>query len=122
MFGFNRDEDGSAERFYDRRDKFDTLYKTLPRARYYAWWVIHNCVSHPLIGLLPIGKTFKFHDWTSRKMHPKPKTSWREQHLARVAREDEEARKRDEEIVRKAKQEAAAREAAKVVPISGEKN
>jgi hypothetical protein len=73
MFGFNRDEDGSQERFHDHISLFRRAFRSFPRARHHAWWLVHNCISHPLIGLLPIKLFFDFHDWTSRMMHPTQK-------------------------------------------------
>ena len=51
-----RDESGSEERFR-------------ARPRHAIWWLIHNCVAHPMIGVLPIKATFDFHDYTSRKIN-----------------------------------------------------
>ena len=31
-------------------------------ALHYVWWVTHNCVVHPLVGLLPIRPFFWLHD------------------------------------------------------------
>ena len=71
MFGFDRPEDGAYERYWDRKWSFMKAFRRLPLVRYYAWWVVHNCIAHPLIGLMPfVRSTFAFHDWTSRKMHP----------------------------------------------------
>jgi len=33
-----------------------------------AWWVLHNCVAHPLIGLFPKDWAFALHDRTAAKM------------------------------------------------------
>lgn len=33
------------------------------------WWLVHNLVAHVLIGLLPFGPAFRFHDWTAERMH-----------------------------------------------------
>jgi len=60
--GFNEPEDGSRERYRERR-------ASIPWAQHTAWWVVHNVIAHPLIGVLPVGPAFAFHDWTSRKMH-----------------------------------------------------
>ncbi len=49
-------EDGSQNRF-------DTIFK-----KHYVWWLIHNLIAHPLIGVFPIKRWFDFHDYTSRKM------------------------------------------------------
>lgn len=44
----------------------------LPLAAYrkhivWPWWVVHNCIAHPLVGLLPFAFAFRFHDWTADK-------------------------------------------------------
>ncbi len=53
---FVKAEDGSKKRF-------DTIFKN-----HYGWWIIHNLIAHPLIGLFPNKQCFDFHDYTSRKM------------------------------------------------------
>lgn len=68
MFGFDQPEDGSEDRFYKRLEDF--RQKAIPVAVHHAWWVVHNCVAHPLIGLIPIKTFFNFHDYTSRKINP----------------------------------------------------
>jgi hypothetical protein len=62
--GFFLLEDGSQERYEDRKEY-------LPWVNYKAWWLLHNAVAHPLIAVLPFKPFFDFHDWTSRKMHGK---------------------------------------------------
>jgi len=90
MFDFEKPEDGSEARYHARlkawqegREFRETPTATmgvmedvgapkpegvgpLPTLRYRAWWVLHNVVAHPLIGILPCHETFEFHDWTSR--------------------------------------------------------
>jgi len=61
-FGFKTPEDGSGKRYADRRAK-------TPWARHTFWWVLHNAVAHPLIAFIPVRFFFRFHDWTSRRMH-----------------------------------------------------
>jgi len=61
-FGFKKPEDGSGQRYADRRAK-------TPWAKHTFWWVVHNAVAHMLIAFVPIRPFFKFHDWTSRRMH-----------------------------------------------------
>lgn len=68
MFGFDKPEDGSHERFGQRLNQFRK--KGINLAVHHAWWIIHNAVAHPLIGFLPIKSTFKFHDFTSNKITP----------------------------------------------------
>lgn len=65
-FGFTVPEDGSEERFKERGQKYN-----VPWAKHTFYWVLHNNIAHFLIGILPIKTFFKFHDWTSRKMHGK---------------------------------------------------
>lgn len=31
-----------------------------------AYWLLHNCVAHPILGLIPDDKTIAFHELTSR--------------------------------------------------------
>ena len=60
--GFDRPEDGSQKRYIERR-------KVRPWRTHTLWWVLHNAVAHPLIAFLPFTPLFRFHDWTSRRMH-----------------------------------------------------
>lgn len=60
--GFDRPEDGSRLRYIDRR-------KVRSWGAHTLWWVLHNAVAHPLIAFLPFTPLFRFHDWTSRRMH-----------------------------------------------------
>lgn len=67
MFGFDKSEDGSKDRFHARIDQFKQ--KQIPAAIHHMWWVIHNCVAHPMIGFFPVKASFDFHDYTSRKIN-----------------------------------------------------
>lgn len=59
---------GAFERFHARIAKFRSLGKSVWVHAF--WWGVHNCVAHPLIGILPWFKwTFTFHDWTSLKIN-----------------------------------------------------
>src|SRR5688500_5368894 len=62
--GFERPEPGAHERYDQRR-------KTRPWTAHTFWWVVHNAVAHPLIAVIPRKPFFRFHDWTSYKMHGK---------------------------------------------------
>ena len=62
--GFERPEPGAQERYDERR-------KTQPWSAHTFWWIVHNAVAHPLIALIPRKPLFRFHDWTSYKMHGK---------------------------------------------------
>ncbi len=59
---FSQTEEGS-------QDRFDKRKREVPWLKHTFWWLVHNCVAHPLIGVLPFTPLFKFHDWTSVKMH-----------------------------------------------------
>jgi hypothetical protein len=61
-FGFQQPEDGSEERYKKRQ-------LDVPWAKHQFWWFVHNNIAHPLIGVLPIRVFFRFHDYTSRRMH-----------------------------------------------------
>lgn len=39
-----------------------------PLLYHHLWWFVHNCIAHPLIGVIPCRPTFEFHDYTSRKL------------------------------------------------------
>lgn len=72
MFGFLYKEmemTGSALRFPMRIEKFRKAEKSFPILQHYFWWVMHNCVTHFLIGIVPIKPFFQFHDWTSVKLN-----------------------------------------------------
>ncbi len=72
MFGFLYKEmemTGSGDRFPKRIEKFKKAEKRFPIVQHYFWWFTHNCVTHPLIGLIPIKPFFNFHDWTSVKLN-----------------------------------------------------
>lgn len=62
-------EDGSEDRFKKRIATF--MQEEKPVYKHHVWWVIHNCVAHPLIGFIPCKTTFDFHDWTSTKINGK---------------------------------------------------
>lgn len=62
-------EAGAEDRFHKRTDLFKQENK--PLYKHHVWWLIHNCVAHPLIGIIPNKWTFDFHDWTSTKINGK---------------------------------------------------
>lgn len=61
----------SQGRYQRRVHMFKIDGKSFSRIRHGFWWVLHNCVAHPLLGILPFSKTFQFHDWTSNKLNHK---------------------------------------------------
>ncbi|MFN0252809.1 MAG: hypothetical protein ACKV2T_38395 [Kofleriaceae bacterium] len=60
--GFERPEPGSRERYEERR-------RARPWSAHTFWWIVHNAIAHPLIAFVPRRPMFRFHDWTSYKMH-----------------------------------------------------
>lgn len=74
-FGFNAPEDGAMGRYDEdilRRGAaihLDGAKAVVPWIQYRFWWFLHNCVAHVAIGLVPVRATFRFHDYTSRRMH-----------------------------------------------------
>jgi hypothetical protein len=67
MFDFEKPEDGSEGRYHARIETFEEQQK--PVIKHHVWWLMHNCVAHPLMGLMPVKVFFDFHDYTSRKIH-----------------------------------------------------
>lgn len=63
------DETGAEQRFEARVEGFKQDEK--PIYKHHFWWFVHNCIAHPMIGVLPNKKTFDFHDWTSKKINGK---------------------------------------------------
>lgn len=57
----------SSERFKSRIENY--RQRDLPAWMHHAWWVLHNCVAHPMIGICPVEVAFRFHDYTSRKIN-----------------------------------------------------
>jgi hypothetical protein len=64
------DEYGSEQRYNSRVANYKD--KRQPLKRHLFWWLVHNCVAHPLIGVFPIKTFFDLHDWTSGKINLRP--------------------------------------------------
>ena len=67
-------EDGDAPskvRYHTRIAMHRNMNFRFPRLRHHFWWMIHNCVAHILIGIMPFNIFFRFHDWTSDKINVK---------------------------------------------------
>jgi hypothetical protein len=63
-------EVGSSEdRFYHRQRIWVRKHKHLPRVRHHGWWLAHNLVSHPWLGVSPSSRAIWFHDWTSKHLN-----------------------------------------------------
>lgn len=59
-------KEGSAQRYRERIEKFKADGKAFPRVRHYLFWVLHNLVAHPILGLIPNQVTVDFHEVTSK--------------------------------------------------------
>ena len=60
--------DGSSpceRRYRHRIVKFIQDGRPLPKVRHLGYWLLHNCVAHPLLGLFPGWKTTQVHELTS---------------------------------------------------------
>jgi len=44
---------------------------SMPKVKKKGAWFLHNCVVHPLIGLLPFAPFFFLHDWSAKVMNVK---------------------------------------------------
>lgn len=62
-------EKGSAGRYELRKRLFLRDGKLHPKLRHYGWWFLHNCIAHPMLGVVPCTQTFQLHDWTSKKLN-----------------------------------------------------
>jgi hypothetical protein len=57
--------DDSGARYWARVTRFLGDGRALPRTRHAFWWLLHNCLAHPLLGAAPGAVTVRLHDWTS---------------------------------------------------------
>jgi hypothetical protein len=70
---------GSEYRYQKRRARWTSVARLAPRVRHHFWWILHNVVAHPLVGVGPSAATIWYHDWTSqrlnlqRKLRPSPR-------------------------------------------------
>ena len=70
MFDFKDNVPVTTEkRFHKRIEKHKE--KGMSSYRHHFWWFVHNCIAHPIIGLLPVQWAFSFHDFTSKKIDTK---------------------------------------------------
>ncbi len=68
MFPMYEDDAGtSQERYWARIKRFKLLGR--PVKEHHLWWLIHNCVAHPMVGLVPKGYAVRFHDYSSDKLN-----------------------------------------------------
>jgi hypothetical protein len=64
--------DTAAARYARRREAWQRHHRHLPLVRHHGWWLLHNVVTHPLLGIVPWGGFILFHDWTSMHLNHHP--------------------------------------------------
>jgi hypothetical protein len=52
-------------RYRVRREAFQARQGALGVLMHAGWWWAHNCVAHPILGLVPHRRSVWLHDWTS---------------------------------------------------------
>lgn len=60
-------------RYQARRARWCQRHKVLPLARHQVWWLLHNCVAHPWLGVSPSPRALWFHDFTSKRLNLFPR-------------------------------------------------
>lgn len=63
----------SQDRYRHRRLLWEKNHRVLPQARHHVWWVLHNLLSHPVLGVWPSTRAIRFHDWTSHHLNQRKK-------------------------------------------------
>lgn len=56
-------------RYSDRIPFFREKFGKLGYVIHHVWWVFHNCIVHPLAGLIPIGPVLRLHDLSSNHLN-----------------------------------------------------
>jgi hypothetical protein len=59
----------SATRYTRRQMIWKERHRVLPLTRHHAWWLLHNMVSHPILGVWPSKRAIWFHDYTSQHLN-----------------------------------------------------
>lgn len=62
-------DNASNTRDLERRIRWFYKVNFCPILRYRIWWIIHNCIIHPILGFLPIKPIVFAHDWTSMRLN-----------------------------------------------------
>lgn len=61
---------GRVERHFSFYDRARDELVDGPGARIHDfWWLVHNLIAHPALGVMPSKKTVWFHDYTSMKLN-----------------------------------------------------
>jgi hypothetical protein len=60
---------GCETRYHFRKRRWAKSGEPAAQLKHQAWWVVHNCVAHPLLGVAPTKPALWFHDWTARYLN-----------------------------------------------------
>lgn len=64
---------GSGKRYTARISLFEADGAPAPKLRHMGFWLLHNCIAHPLLGFFPNQKTVEVHEltssWLNHEMH-----------------------------------------------------
>jgi hypothetical protein len=63
----------SKARYLLRQHRWMQEHRVAPRVRHHGWWLLHNCVSHPILAFRTGPGAVWFHDWTSQHLNHRPK-------------------------------------------------
>jgi len=65
---------GAESRFHARVSRFEAARQPWPKLRHHAFWMLHNCISHPFLAVSPGPTAVEFHELTSQWLnHVEPK-------------------------------------------------
>ena len=65
----NLDLSTSDNRYAHRLAIWKMSGVSFPGLRHHGWWLLHNLVAHPLLGVLTGPWFVWFHDWTSQHLN-----------------------------------------------------
>lgn len=64
---------GSYRRYLGRKRKWARQRPWLSALRHHGWWLAHNLLAHPWLGVSPSPRAIAFHDWTSLHLNLFPR-------------------------------------------------
>ena len=70
---FDTQDRGSEWRYWERIHEH--AWRKVSVHKHNFWWIMHNVVAHPLLGIAPGAKTVRFHDYTSEHLNLDSKVS-----------------------------------------------
>lgn len=60
---------GAAQRYRRRLQVWKRRRPELAEVRHHGWWLVHNCIAHPILGLRASEAAIWFHDWSSKHLN-----------------------------------------------------